>query len=285
MLKNKQMMKRFLYYYVVGALVAVMASCSSSRHAARTPMIGGLTGTDYMEKVIEWAPKWDVLTAKATLDLRLESGENPHVSGTLRIKRGEVIQLSVAPLLGIEVARMEITPDRILVVDRLNKRYVEASFDMLSQLANTELNFNILQSLMLNELFLPDKPQLAVEDAGKFRVSSESDKALLETKSGKVFTYRFWTTAAEGLLAKTCIGVNGTNYVLDWNYDDFGSLDNKLFPQRMIVGLGEGADKKFSLDMKLSRLSTGGGWNTRTELSSKYKKIELQELLKQLLKS
>lgn len=279
------MMKRFLYYIIVGALVVAVASCSSSRHAVRTPMIGGLTGTDYMEKVIEWAPKWDVLTAKATLDLRLDGGENPHVSGTLRIKRGEVIQLSVAPLLGIEVARMEITPDRILVVDRLNKCYVEASFDMLSQLANTELNFYILQSLMLNELFLPNKSQLAVGDADKFHISSESDKALLEAKSGKVFTYRFWTTAAEGLLAKTCIGMKGADYVLDWSYDDFGSLSNKLFPQHMVVGVGEGADKKFSLDMKLSRLSTSGSWNTRTELSSKYKKIELQELLKLLLKS
>lgn len=279
------MMKRSLYYIMVAFLVATVASCSSSRHAARTPMIGGLTGTDYMEKVIEWAPRWDAVTARVALDLRLGSGENPHVSGTLRIKRGEVIQLSIAPLLGIEVARLEISPKRVLVVDRLNKRYVETSFETLSRLANMELDFHILQSLVLNELFLPGKTQLAVEDAENFRISSENDKALLETKPGKLFTYRFKTTAAEGLLENTCIGVRGTSYALDWTYGDFGSLDNKFFPQRMVVCVGEGTGKDFSLDMKLSRLSTNGGWGTRTELSSKYKKIELQELLKLLLKS
>ena len=36
--------------------------------------------------------------------------------------------------------------------------------------------------------------------------------------------------------------------------------------------------------MKLSRISAGGNWEERTELSSKYKKIELHELLKMLLK-
>lgn len=279
------MMKRFVYYIMVAFLVAVVASCSSSRRAARTPMIGGLTGTDYMEKVIEWAPRWNAVTAKVTLDFRMASGENPYVSGTLRVKRGEVIQLSIAPLLGIEAARLEITPERVLVVDRFAKRYVEVSFETLSRLANMELNFNILQSLVLNELFLPGKTQLAVKDAGEFRISSENDKALLETKPGKLLTYRFKTTATEGLLENTCIGVRGTDYALDWTYGDFGSLDGKLFPQHMLVRVIGGTDRRFSLDMKLSRLSTNGDWKTRTELSSKYRKIELQELLKLVMKS
>ena len=65
-----------------------------------------------------------------------------------RLKRGESIQLLVAPLLGIEVARLEITW-WIVGVDRLNKRYVNVSFEELSRLANTDLSFNILQSLFL----------------------------------------------------------------------------------------------------------------------------------------
>lgn len=69
------------------------------------------------------------------------------------MKKGEVIQLSVAPLLGIEVARLEISPDRILAVDRLHKQYVEVSFDELNRMADLNLSFNVLQSLFLNEIF------------------------------------------------------------------------------------------------------------------------------------
>ena len=42
------------YLYVLVALVLV-ASCSSTRKLEKTPMIGGLTGEAYMEKVIEHA--------------------------------------------------------------------------------------------------------------------------------------------------------------------------------------------------------------------------------------
>lgn len=278
------MVKRLIYYIMTATVMAVVASCSSSRHVAHAPMIGELTGTAYMEKVIEWAPKWKTLSAKVGLDLQLGRGSNPHVSGTLRIKRGEVIQLSISPLLGIEVARMEITPERVFLVDRLHKQYVEASFEALSGLANMELNFNILQSLFLNELFLPEKPQLAVADAAHFSLTAEPGRALLETRQGKAFTYRFWTTAAEGWLEQTCIGLKGTGYAMNWFYADFGRLDGKSFPQQMKVTVGDQDRVKFGLDMKLSRISTGGSWEARTEISSKYKRIELQELLKMLLK-
>jgi len=69
------------------------------------------------------------------------------------MKKGEVIQLSVVPLLGIEVARLEISPERILAVDRLHKQYVEVSFEDLNRMANLNLSFNVLQSLFMNESF------------------------------------------------------------------------------------------------------------------------------------
>jgi hypothetical protein len=46
----------------------------------------------------------------------------------------------------------------------------------------------------------------------------------------------------------------------------------------------EGTGKTLSLDMKFSRLSVGGDWEGKTELSSRYQQIELQELLKTLFK-
>ena len=107
------------YLYVLVALVLV-ASCSSTRKLEKTPMIGGLTGEAYMEKVIELSPSWKTVSGKVALTLNMEGQKDAKVSATLRLKRGESIQLLVAPLLGIEVARLEITPGGLLAVDRLN---------------------------------------------------------------------------------------------------------------------------------------------------------------------
>ena len=94
------------YLYVLVALVLV-ASCSSTRKLEKTPMIGGLTGEAYMEKVIELSPSWKTVSGKVALTLNMEGQKDAKVSATLRLKRGESIQLLVAPLLGIEVARLE----------------------------------------------------------------------------------------------------------------------------------------------------------------------------------
>lgn len=161
-------MKRLINYIGLVVAVALVVSCSSSRKVARTPMIGGLTGTDYIEKVIELSPVWQSLSGKVTLSLSTPEGVSKVGSATLRLKRDESIQLSVAPLLGIEIARLEISPDGILALDRLNKRYVQVSFEEVNSWAHTDLSFAILQSLFLNELFVPGKQRVAVTDAGDF---------------------------------------------------------------------------------------------------------------------
>ena len=47
------------------------------------------------------------------------------VNGTMKLKKEECMQISfLMPILRTEVARMEVTPDEILLVDRMGKRYV-----------------------------------------------------------------------------------------------------------------------------------------------------------------
>ena len=45
-------MKRFIYWVYVVCLIVLASSCRSLRHAERAPMIGGLKGEEYQEKVI-----------------------------------------------------------------------------------------------------------------------------------------------------------------------------------------------------------------------------------------
>ena len=104
------------------AMVMVLASCSSTKSLKSTHSIEGMTETEFVQNVIQNAGGWDALTAKMSLALDWEGKGATKVSGTLRIKKDEVIQLSIVPFLGIEVARAEISPDGILVIDRLNTR-------------------------------------------------------------------------------------------------------------------------------------------------------------------
>lgn len=263
--------------------VLILTSCSTSRNSLRNTMIGGLSGTEYMEKVIEWTPARENLTARAAIELNTGSSTPFSVNANMRIRRGEIIRISVAPFLGIEVARIDITPQKILAVDRMNKRYVELGFSEISSLLNTDLDFNILQSLILNEIFLPGKEKLSLSDTEKFSLTPSDNRAQLQVKGTKRIGYSFFTSATDGRLEETVISLNGLPYSLHCQYDDFIMLGNDVFPQNIEM-FSEGTDKRYSLKMNLSRIGEDSNWDAGTELSSKYRKMSFQELLKLFIK-
>ena len=277
------MTRRIFQLLGIVLMVALFASCSASKSIKKSHSIEGMTETEFVENVIENASGWEALTAKMSLTLDLGRKGETKVNGTLRIKKGEVVQLSIAPLLGIEVARAEISPDGILVIDRMNKRYVEVSFAEVKALIKADLDFHTLQALFLNELFLPGKGDLTARDASSFKVEPEAEGVWLNVKRAKRFGYHFLTEAPEALLKESYIGLNGTSYGLRWKYDDFRALERKQFPVDMKLAF-EGGKKPVKAALALSRLSTNGDWETRTEVSKKYEKVDLEEILKLLLK-
>lgn len=273
-------MKHFIYSVYVALAALLLAGCSTSRTTTKAPMIGGLTGKAYAEKVIELAPQWATLSGKVSLNLSMDGKKDLKVNGTLRLKRGESIQILITPLLGIEMARMEITPDGILAIDRMGKRYAQASFGEINDMLRTSIGFEILQSLFLNEVFLPGKTNLRTSDANQFLVTQEGEQACMDVKASGTLSYRFFTSTEQGLLQETCIGLPDTPYRLSWKYDEFQNVEQRLFPQQqhMEVKANSGS-KTATLDMKLSRLSVGGSWETRSEVSSRYKRIEVTDLI------
>lgn len=273
-------MRQIQYLFL---LILILTSCSTSKNSLRNTMIGGLSGTEYMEKVIEWTPSRQNLTARTRIELNTGTASPINVNANMRIRRGEIIRITVAPFLGIEVARIDITPEKVLAIDRMNKRYVELGFGELSSLLNTELDFNILQSLILNEIFIPGREKLSQSDAERFALSSYGDQAKLQVKGTKRIGYSFFTSATDGRLEETVISLKGLPYSLHCRYTDFTMLGNDVFPQSVEMQ-SEGTDKKYSLSMKLSRIGTDSDWDARSEVSSKYRKISIQELLQLFIK-
>lgn len=264
-------------------LISILSSCSASKSLKKSHSIDGMSEMEYLENVMARSGKRDALTGKMTMSIHLGGKQVAKVNGTLRIKKGEVIQLSVAPLLGIEVARAEIAPGGVLIIDRLNKRYVEASFGELKSFSNADLDFLSLQALFLNELFLPGRVGLSTVNTSAFDMELEADRVVLNVKKKKRFSYQFYTSLTDASLKETCIGLIGTPYLLRWKYDDFRKLGQMRFPSDMLVTF-EGGEKVVQATLNFSRLSMDADWKTHTEVSEKYKKVELGDILKLLVK-
>ena len=239
--------------------------------------------------MIEWTPQRENLTARTRVQLNMGSeSSSVSVNANMRIRRGELIRLSVAPVLGIEVARMDITPKGVLVIDRMNRRYVEIGFAEVADILKVEVDFNALQSLFLNEIFLPGRESLTVEDAVKFDLSEQDGRAHLQVKDSrsqmKDSRYSFFTSAMDGRLEETVISLKDLPYALHCRYTDFTMVGSDVFPQSIEL-TPEGTQKKYSLGLKLSRIGTDSDWDAKSEVPAKYRKMTVQEVIQLIIKN
>ena len=264
----------------------VLASCGTSRQAQQ----GGVTDLtelsseravmEYKQKVVENAQTATCLTAKLS-DIKFNGKGIPLGSGELRMKRDEVIQLMVVvPFLG-EVGRMEFTPTEVLVVNRKEKEYVRVSYSDVDFLKNAELNFQSLQSLFWNELFIPGQERVDKSGLRNFSISSSGDHTLLSLKSAPKLDYFFLTRTKDGVIDRTSVSPktlsDPTEFV--WKYSDFSSFNGHLFPGQMDLSI-TGLKKKFALSFSLGSLSTNSSWKTRTEIPAKYTQRTVDDVLK-----
>lgn len=101
--------------------------------------------------------------------------------GTMRLKEGERVQISLLmPLIRSEIARIEITPNDALLIDRMNKRYARISRMELEAVLPPNANYSTLERL----LFEASQPNGRAELNGK-----ELGIPLLENTRVKLYEF------------------------------------------------------------------------------------------------
>lgn len=71
---------------------------------------------------------------------------------TMQTVRDSMIVISIMPMLGIEMARLEATPTGMIAIDKMHGRYAKATFAELNRKLTPNLNWDILQQIASAEL-------------------------------------------------------------------------------------------------------------------------------------
>nr|MBA3970889.1 DUF4292 domain-containing protein [Bacteroidota bacterium] len=91
--------------------------------------------------------KFDRLNAKFSAETEIDSS-SASFTVSLRMKKDSLIWMSISKL-GIEGARVLISKDSVKLVNRLKNTFFIGDFAYISKLVNTELDFEMLQSLLV----------------------------------------------------------------------------------------------------------------------------------------
>lgn len=276
-------------------LIVMLAGCASHKTVGGTSGKETATGNaqgapeplDFVRKVSDQKVYAKNIVGKMTLNVKMGS-KDVSVPGALRMRRDEVIRIQAfIPILGSEVGRIEFTPDYVLVLDRMHKEYIKADYNQLDFLRDNGLNFYSLQALFWNQLFLPGCNKVGEGDMDKFNVSATSEFQTVSLHRGNMdYT---WSADVTGRIAKAKVCHSSTshgNSTLDWDYSRFVSVGSKFFPARQSFSFSSTAIKgkgTTSVVIDMDDVKTDEKWDARTEVSSRYKKIEASDVFGKLL--
>jgi len=271
------------------AVPLVLASCHSKKKVVETvtkPVVVNTEQTRFLDKVQSNAQTTKFITSKVKFSVELDA-QNITLTGNLRMKRDDVIRLQLMAFGFVEAARLEFTKDYVLIMDRINKQYLKASYIEIDFLRNSGLNFNTLQALFWNELFQPNRSQLTAEDMAKFTSTSEDEDVIITFEDTKI-DYNWLTNQTDGLIKMANIiykdRFNG-NTQLNWDYRHFTQLEdenNKKFPDDMGVTLTT-PKKEIKLGIKLNYIKHETEWETRTTVSNKYREVSVDDILRRFM--
>ncbi len=192
------------------------------------------TNSDLFEDIL--IKEMNYVTFSSKMNMSFSTGKRVLNSrATLRIVRDEGIQLSLQPVFGIEMFRLYLQPDCIIILDRMNKRYVHESIDDIKKQFPIGFDFYTLQSLFTNALFIPEQTTISTSDYRKFKYSKSSDNYLMSARDKKSkIDYSFCVNGNDQITLAQ-LYMSAKNYALDWSYDEFVLMDNLFFPLQMKV--------------------------------------------------
>jgi hypothetical protein len=159
---------------------AILADSPDSLYAALQS--GGLPAT------------W--FAARVAVDAELDK-EKRSFNVNLRMRCDSLIWMSISPALGIEVARVLISPDSVKLLNRINGTYFKGGFAYLSELLQADLNFKMLQAILLGNAYLHytvDKYILDREN-GEFVLSTFKKRKMkreIEMEIPEIVTQEIW---------------------------------------------------------------------------------------------
>jgi hypothetical protein len=264
-----------------------MASCHTHKNAVKeapqpvTPEV--LEQSAFLEKVNDNATKAQFVTSK--LKFSIEYGpQQVSLTGNLKMKRDDVIQLQLMAFGFVEAGRIEFTKDYVLIVDRINKQFLKAPYNYVDFLRNSGINFFTLQALFWNELFVPGRQSVDKEALEKFSTNMDAEDVVITLDEGKM-NYSWLANNKSGRIKMANIAYRDQlkgNTQLNWDYKEFTRMGSIAFPSNMGIALTT-PESEIKLGIRLNYLKNESDWATRTKVSDKYREVTVDQILRRFM--
>ena len=134
---------RYIFIFLLSCLMLTLGGCGAKKKAV---------APQEPEPVVPEEPAWHTCVIQGAQVVFRHDDEPSPATANMQVVRDSMCIISVTAILGIEVLRIEATPDGVLGIDKLHGRYARATYDEINRLVTPEMTWEIMQQICSAEL-------------------------------------------------------------------------------------------------------------------------------------
>ncbi|MDD2436768.1 MAG: DUF4292 domain-containing protein [Massilibacteroides sp.] len=270
----------YIILYAVSLFLLLFSACKSVEKVGTVVAGEAKSSLDFFNSMQERVFQYETLSARLNIEI-ITPEKNLSSRVDLKMVKDSAFQLSIVPMLGIEVFRIEFSRDSVKAMDRLNKRYVAEGYEQMKGKLPVDFNFYNLQALFTNRIFLPGERTIQPEQYRRFKLTQDGPKATAKTSDALGLSYTFVADGEEKLLSLHATDKE-EQYHLYWDYKDFRMVENQPFPMLMDIRIVSRNKQSGKGVLSFFRVEPDVPVTLDFTIPSKYKKITFDQLMKGL---
>lgn len=258
-------------------LILVLATVFSGCRTTKDPAVSGPLKIRSADDLIQTQREqlgFETVSAKVHVDFQ-SAKQKQSFNCKVRLDKDSAIWVSIAPLLGIELYRIIITPDSVKLLDRLNQRYFADSISLIEQMTEVPMDFQMLQALITGRM-------VDIYEDSRFKAARERNHYHLKLRSKGRLRRQYkrsevdapiiheMNIARDGrALIRTFLRDLNISRQLTADYSEHNDHDGLLFPSKMnIKATGKG---RLKCELSWSRLKLNEALKMPFRIPTKYK--------------
>ena len=275
--------KKYYFLFFVTGIIIIFNSCKTTRQT--TIALSEMGKIERINAIQHQVSPFNTLSSSLRFSIKPGLKKNTtSANAQLRIIKDQIIQLSLRlpiPFIVTEVARISITPEQIIILDRTNRRYVSETMQSIKEKTSSGFDFDFysLQALLSNQLFIAGKTSISTEDYPSFNWSEDKYLVKLNHTDNQGVKYIFTTDYTNRIL-QTEMYKDKKEGNLNWMYKDFGlASNNRLFPMKMTMELTV-PDDLVTLNLSFINVDVDTTFELDTTIPDRFQPIEFEQIMK-----
>lgn len=242
----------------------LLTSCGSKKVVAKGDTASDMSARQIIKNHYRNDVNFETLRGRVKIDYS-DGAADQGFSVSMRMKKDEAIWLAAS----LSVVKVLITPERVSFYNKLDNTYFDGDFALLNDLLGTEVNFEMVQNLLLGQSIVDLKDQRYTASVAENLYQLKPDRQL------ELYKLLFLLEPSNFKIALQQLSQPEKGRILNIAYESYQEVEGKVVPDKIVLQAQDGTGLT-RIDLEYRNLEFDQNLSFPYSIPNGYKPIELE---------